>query len=42
MAESTSEQDDVNPAFLLATCSGFSPLVPQEKVLLLAMYLILY
>ena len=39
MAESTSGQGEVNPAFWLAICSGFSSLVPQEKVLLLAIIL---
>ena len=42
MAESISGQGEVNPAFRLAIRSGFSSLVPQEKVLLLAIYLILY
>ena len=38
MAESTSGQGEVDPAFWLAIRSGFSSLVPQEKVLLLAIY----
>ena len=38
MAESTSGQGEVDPAFWLAIRSGFSSLVPQEKVLLSAIY----
>ena len=40
MAESTSGQGEVNPAFWLTIRSGFSSFVPQEKVLLLAIFIL--